>query len=146
MVMLITGSPRSLAEQSVMLLTLHPQFTVERSVGRYVWTGTLQPSALSDVYTMRIAYSLGQAPIVDVVAPVLQRRYGEAIPHTYADGSLCLFEPGGWTQVDWIATTTIQWSATWLAFYETWHITGEWLGGGDPPVAARSERRRRRRR
>jgi hypothetical protein len=29
-----------------------------------------------------------------------------------------------------IATTIIPWLSLWLYYYEVWHATGEWMGGG----------------
>ncbi|MDE1568249.1 hypothetical protein [Aquabacter sediminis] len=62
----------------------------------------------------------------------------DAIPHLifHAEeptrSGLCLFDPEGreWTPADLIAETTIWWAAEWLAYYELWHMTGEWLAPG----------------
>lgn len=130
--------PRRLnpSQQSAMLLAVHPQFRVVSRGRQYVWSGTLQPTPLATVYTVRIDFALGESPHVVVTDPPLTKRGDEPIPHLYADGHLCLYLPGGWTSREYIATTIVPWTATWLHYYETWHATGEWLGGGEHPVAA----------
>ena len=36
----------------------------------------------------------------------------------------------------WIADTILPWTSLWLYFYELWHATGQWLGGGEHPGEA----------
>ena len=117
-----------------MLLTLHPQFRVVSRGREYAWSGTIQPSSIGDVYTIRVSFALGDSPRVFVTDPPLRPRGEEPIPHRYADGRLCLYLPGEWTSRQYIATTIVPWTATWLYYYEAWHATGEWLGGGVHPV------------
>ena len=103
---------------------------------RMVWTGQLQPTVVSDAYTTRIIYTRQLLqPRIFVVTPQLCERHGEAIPHTYADGRLCLWHPAynEWQSRYWIAETIIGWTSLWLFFYELWHACGEWLGGGEHP-------------
>ncbi len=77
-------------------------------------------------------------PYVMVDDPPLAPRPGGTfaeIPHLifHAEeptrSGLCLFDPEGreWSPADLIAETTIYWAAEWLAYYELWHMTGEWL-------------------
>jgi len=117
-----------------MLLSLHPQFKVVARGRRYVWRGTLQPMPMSDIYKVCMSFELSEPPRVVVVDPPLRKRGGEAIPHLYADGHLCLYTPGGWSSRDYIASTIVPWTATWLFYYEMWHATGEWLGEGEHPA------------
>ena len=39
------------------------------------------------------------------------------------------------------AETIVPWACLWLYYYEVWHATGEWLGGGLHPSARRPRRR-----
>lgn len=118
-----------------MLLTVHPQFRLASRGGRFVWRGTLRPTPMSAIYTVRLEYTFGLFPQVFVVDPPLRTRGDDPIPHRYGSGALCLYTPGGWSSRDYIATTIIPWTALWLYYYELWHITGEWLGGGEHPGA-----------
>lgn len=71
-----------------------------------------------------------------VLEPSLKVREGEdAVPHMYGQERLCLFLPESqeWQPADPIALTIIPWASLWLFFYEVWHATGEWLGGGVHP-------------
>lgn len=63
------------------------------------------------------------------------RSASESIPHLYRDGSLCLFYPPGeeWHPSRHVSRTTIPWTVLWLVYYETWHATGTWFGGGLHP-------------
>ena len=42
-----------------------------------------------------------------------------------------------WRPDQKISEFIIPWIAVWLYFYEVWHITGEWLGGGHEPEGAK---------
>ena len=68
-----------------------------------------------------------------MVSPQLEPRDGESIPHVFGDGTLCLFrfKYHEWNATMSIAETMIPWTALWLYYYEIWHATGEWLGGGE---------------
>ncbi len=128
--------PRRLrpAQQSAMIMARWPGFQLLRRGRRYVWEGTLKPTALSSVYTIRISCADWDQSRVFVMDPLLQRRAEADIPHRYADGSLCLNIPGPWSREQYIADTLIPWASLWLHHYETWRITGEWLGGGEHPA------------
>ena len=106
--------------------------------GILIWTGPLRPKA--QVYAVSIIRKPGAMtlPYVTVDNPPLTPRPGGTfaeIPHLIFYGEkpersgLCLFDPEGreWTPADLIATTTVPWTAEWLAYYELWHLTGEWL-------------------
>lgn len=100
------------------------------------WRGSLCPTTMSATYTVHIDYSLELSqPEVRVVEPALRNRGDVPPPHVYREGFLCLFftPADEWTHSMFIARTTIPWTATWLYFYEMWHATGEWLGGGEHP-------------
>ncbi len=116
-----------------------PQFRYSWHRGVAIWRGPLRPSALSAEYMVRITYKLGFTPSVDVLDPELSSRVpGEKIPHTYPEDRLCLYLPraNDWSARDLIADTIVPWTSVWLFFYEVWHATGEWLGGGEHPNAS----------
>ena len=96
------------------------------------WTATLRPSPFSRDYTVRISYTRGRFPRVEVL-PRPPSRPGEPLPHVYGDGSLCLHRVGEWSPDMLIADTIVPWACEWLIHYEIWLATGEWHGGGEEP-------------
>lgn len=99
----------------------------------------LQPTEESAQYTIKIV-SKPWSPIVNlfVVEPeisLVAKRKEANIPHTYKDGSLCLYLPekNEWTYYDSWAETLVPWASLWLYFFELWLATGKWLGGGVHP-------------
>lgn len=99
-----------------------------------VWKGCLQPAPLSDIYTVSLHFRFGGSPEVRVLTPELQPREGaNGLPHIYPDGSLCLNINGEWHAGMLLAETAIPWASSWLYFYEVWHATGLWRGGGTHP-------------
>jgi hypothetical protein len=108
--------------------------------------GPLCPGRLCDTYQIAVSYAGGKAPEVRVLHPALRRRHDdEPIPHMYDQEHLCLFLPnaGEWEPESLIATTIVPWTSLWLYFYEVWHATGEWLGGGVEPAKTRPIRKER---
>ena len=120
----------TLAEQAVVLRERFPDSTIELTPKRLRWTGRIQPTVLSRTYVVRITYARDLVPQVRVLDPPLRGRPGERLPHVYRGPLLCLHLPGEWTDEMHLATTTIPWASAWLAFYEIWLATGNWLGGG----------------
>lgn len=123
----------------------HPFFDLRLKYGAAVWQGGLTPTALSDTYRVRIGYRSGTSPEVSVIEPRLRRRdETEPIPHTYIGDYLCLYRPKyrEWLPTLFIADTIVPWTSLWLYYYEVWHATGEWLGGGEHPVERRREKGR----
>lgn len=113
-----------------------PSFVLKWKRGIATWTGILQPTPASDRYTVKIQYSLSDVPNVWVISPqLLERPTGEKIPHVYGGNRLCLYLPGSgeWERTKLIAETIVPWASLWLYYYELWHATGEWLGGGIHP-------------
>ena len=103
-----------------------------------VWHGRLQPTAASKCYLTRITCSRQRpTPLVFIVSPGLTKPNCEPIPHRYGDGSLCLWQPAyrEWQPTYWMTDTVLGWASLWLFFYELWHASGEWLGGGEHPAA-----------
>jgi hypothetical protein len=118
-----------------------------------LWEGVLRPQ--KQRYTVRIAYSVPHAleaftisaiqPRVQVLDPLLElhEEFEEGpLPHVYWHSAdlelpfLCLFDPynGEWSPGDFLAETTVPWTARYLYFYEGWLLTGRWLGGGRHPT------------
>lgn len=125
-----------LHEQAAHLRLYWPDFRSRVVRGTLVSTGELRPSLLSATYTVNIRQRGGDSPEVRVLKPELRRRpNGEKIPHMYSQERLCLFLPGSreWRPHNPIALTVLPWASMWLYFYELWHATGEWLGGGVHP-------------
>ena len=124
-------------EQQILSMRKHfPNFSVMKQKGSVIWTGHLQPTPTSETYKVMIAYDLKEWPKVWVLSPELVRRVdAEKIPHTYPVNRLCLYLPKAreWTKDMLISKTVIPWAALWLYYYELWHATGEWLGGGVHP-------------
>jgi hypothetical protein len=78
--------------------------------GRLVWMGLLQPTPLSRGYRVEFAYAPQREPRVRVLES-LATREGRSLPHVFSDGTLCLHEPGKWTDGMSIADTTVPWTA-----------------------------------
>src|SRR5207253_5342448 len=94
----------TLAQQIGRMSKHHGQFRVGFNRKGVYWRGPLQPSALSETYTLRIEYTPGARPRIQVVEPKLESNpKNEPIPHTFSDASLCLHLPGGWTADTFIA-------------------------------------------
>lgn len=99
--------------------------------GGVEWSGTLQPTAESPHYRLRVLHEPNRVPRVWVVSP--QPR--PDVPHRYPDKhSLCLYWPKEWrwTPRESLADTIIPWAAFWLYYYELWLVSGEWLGPTSP--------------
>jgi hypothetical protein len=39
----------------------------------------------------------------------------------------------------YIHESIVPWTSLWLYYYEIWHATGEWLGGGHDPAAEKND-------
>jgi hypothetical protein len=127
---------RTLIQQLALLerLPVTTSVTIER--GRLSWTGELQPSPLSDIYTVHISYVAGEkAPTVTVPRPELRAAGVESLPHVYTGDHLCLYYPWQWTNDKLITRTIIPWASEWLLHYEIWKATSTWHGGGHEPAA-----------
>jgi len=121
-------------QQQQRMTAKHPQFKLlelKPQVG--LWQGLVQPTPLSDIYTIRIRYEKYKGPQVLVIKPALRLREGSvSIPHTYVGNRLCLYYPDydEWSSDKYLAETIVPWISLWLFYYETWLATGQWLGGG----------------
>lgn len=129
--------PLTMAQQAWKMHSRWPGFLFKpESTAASMWTGDLQPTALSDTYKIQVRYVLGFNPKIRVLSPALRTVSDEErIPHRYPDGSLCLYQPayGEWSSQRFISDTIIPWASLWLAHYEYWLSTGKWHGGGEHP-------------
>ena len=127
----------SAGEQYARMRILLPDFDcVTRSGKQLVAEGNVQPTALSVTYRVRIEYRGCKPPDVWVLSPPLvPREPGGRIPHMFRQERLCLYLPntGQWSGDMVLAKVIVPWIALWLCYYEMWHATGEWLGGGHEP-------------
>ena len=99
--------------------------------------GFLRPTSRSVAYEFVLKYNLEESPKTKIISPVLMKNSkGEEIPHLYPGENLCLYQPkyGEFSRTDFLCDTIIPWTSLWLYYYEVWHLTDEWLGGGEHPV------------
>lgn len=106
--------------------------------GELIWNFDVQPNPLCRVYRLQIRFKRLGAPSVIVLNPNLGELAGNRrLPHVYssAPARLCLHFPQNeeWTLQKSIADTIVPWSYLWLAYFEHWLATDEWLGGGKHP-------------
>jgi hypothetical protein len=121
------------AQQRYQMSVHYPEFKFRLEGRATKWRGTVQPTALSDIYLVDIAYRMKKRPRIIVLRPKLQAgRDGTRAPHTYGENEPCLYYPiaGDWHAGKSIATSIVPWISMWLFFYEYWQVTGTWLGGG----------------
>jgi hypothetical protein len=127
--------PLTLDLQKYHMQRLWPQFTAATNRGnRASWTGTLQPTAMSNTYTVEFAYTARWRPEIRVLSPELRVRLGcSRLPHVFREGTLCVHTAWEWRGDLIIAQTIVPWTSTWLYFYEKWYQTGYWCGEGTHP-------------
>ena len=126
----------SIPQQLATLRRDYPQFKSKITRNKLVVTGKLQPTARSPLYSFLLQYSLSKKPSIRIVSPRLVRNeQNEIIPHMYSQKYLCLYQPKyrEFQQFDSLSKTVIPWTSLWLYYYELWHLTGKWLGGGEHP-------------
>lgn len=123
-----------------------PAFRTRVEGAWLISTGEVQPAALGAAYQVEIRYRVGQRPEVRVLSPQLVCREGETkIPHMYGQECLCLYYPPAaeWTGENSLGHALIPWISLWLYYFELWHATGEWLGGGIEPIEKETIRNER---
>jgi len=101
---------------------------------KVTWRGPLRHSAPGIEYEILIEYACPQRVSARVCNPPLVGREGQATPHLYRDGSLCLNMAHEWSPQMLIADTIVPWISHWLFRYEIWLATGSWEGGGELPA------------
>jgi len=121
----------TIAVQAANLKRMFPdsQVNLNHGVG-LTWVGQLQPTPLSEKYTVQIKYRINKRPQVTVVEPKLQARNGDRLPHVFTGNELCLFRYAyyEWDATKIIADTIVPWASLWLFHYEIWRATGIWCG------------------
>jgi hypothetical protein len=124
-------SGRTIAQQLGRMSTSYPSFRGSLTRNSIRWTGMLQPTPMSETYSVQIDYPFHRRPKVWVIWPKLfESETKEKIPHTFSDGSVCLHLHSDWTPRMFVAETIIPWLSLWLYHYEVWRATGTWHGGG----------------
>lgn len=124
-------------EQAARLRMAFPGFSTRVRGAWLTAEGVIQPTPLNDAYRVQFRYAVGEPPEIRVLSPALICREGEArIPHMYDQERLCLYLPGAgqWSGELSLGHAFVPWTALWLYYYELWHATGEWLGGGVEPT------------
>lgn len=125
---------KSISQQIAALRVKYPHFisSFDSHTGLII-KGTLQPTARSDVYHFEMKYSINSSPELKITSPqLIKNSKGDSIPHLYSGMKLCLYYPKyrEFKRTDYLCDTIIPWASLWLYYYEVWHLTGEWLGGG----------------
>jgi hypothetical protein len=129
----------SLPKQAFALRASFPNAKLELSPHRLLWHGAITPTALSRTYDVSINFSPPRYPTVRVLAPALQDRPGESIPHLFSNGSLCLHLDDEWSSAMLLVHTIVPWTSEWLFNYEIWLATGTWNGGGEWPPRGKAK-------
>jgi len=130
----------SFRKQYASIKKAFPGFDVTWKNNIMVIVGNIKPTVLSRIYTVQIWYgeiNKKYIPKVTILNPKLEKNSkGEKIPHMYSEERLCLYFPKykEFTSGKYISKTIIPWISLWLYYYEIWHITGKWLGGGIHPT------------
>jgi len=109
--------------------------SVTIKASRLSWRGVVQPTPLSQTYTLQLTYGGSDTkPVVKVLEPELRDEGVDHLPHVFPGDRLCLCYPWEWNAGRLIAWTIIPWSAEWLVHFEIFQATGEWRGGGHEPA------------
>lgn len=128
---------KTIAEQVASMRSRYPEFkTYFTSHGNMKVVGALRPTSRSNSYNFVLKYNLIDNPKTKIISPVLKKNSNdEDIPHLYPGENLCLYQPQycEFRRTDLLCDTIIPWTSLWLYYYEIWHLTGEWLGGGEHP-------------
>lgn len=123
----------SIAVQYARMKKDYPQFKISMARNSLSIKGDLKPTPRSRSYHFKLKYSIGNRPRIKITNPELKRNFNnDRIPHVYAGNELCLYYPKyrEFNSKYLISEYIIPWISLWLYYYEVWHITGEWLGGG----------------
>jgi len=127
---------KSIVQQVNAIRTKYPTWKVSFNSFELKALGILQPTSRSEAYTVEIKFHILKPIQVRVISPILSKNEkGENIPHMYSQENLCLYMPkyDEFTRKMYISDTIIPWISLWLYYYEIWHTTNEWLGGGEHP-------------
>lgn len=127
----------NISVQKLNLEKTFPHFScsLSRNRGKATLTviGEIHPTPLSKKYKFKIVYISKNTPEITILTPKLLSISNEIpIPHVFPGNKLCLYYKD-WDSSKLISTYIIPWISEWLYYYEVWHATGEWLGGGIHP-------------
>ena len=115
----------------------YPQFKKSMVKNSLFVEGDIKPTPRSITYHFKLRYYVGKRPKIKIIKPELKRNFkNERIPHVYSGNELCLYYPKyeEFSSRYKVSEYIIPWISLWLYYYEIWHITGEWLGGGIHPT------------
>jgi hypothetical protein len=137
---LIPRTRVGLREQAGHLRLRWPKFETRIDGNRLISRGVIQPTSIHAAYFVRIEFAPGGVPKIFIESPLLvAREEGARVPHTYKDGSLCMFHPREWASDRILALTIVPWTFRWLHVYEAWRISGEWDAVGIHPTNVAKE-------
>ena len=126
----------SIANQFAKIKSEYPQFKSSIVKDVLFVKGVIKPTPRSVDYRFKLQYRVGNRPKIKITNPELKRNSkNEKIPHVYTENEICLYYPN-YKEFDsnhFVADYIIPWISLWLYYYEIWHLTGEWLGGGMHP-------------
>lgn len=125
---------KTIVQQVNAIRVKYPYWKVSFDSYQLKAVGSLQPTPRSETYTIEIKYHILKPIQIRVLNPVLvKNKKGEKMPHMYSQETLCLFMPkyAEFTRKMYISDTIIPWTSLWLYYYEVWHATDKWLGGGE---------------
>ncbi len=129
----------SLPMQMALLKKEYPTATCEYKKNTLYWRAKVTPSSLSRNYQVSVIYKNGKAPHIFVHLEDLESEKIKYVPHCYERDQekkkvkICLYMHNEFSSKKYLSETIIPWISEWLFFYETWQVTGEWLGGGEHP-------------
>jgi hypothetical protein len=126
----------SIADQYARLKRDYPQFKTLLIRETINVKGTICPTPRSNTYNFKLNFKIGERPQIKITRPELKRNFkNDKIPHVYAGNELCLYYPKyrEFSSKQPISDYIIPWISLWLYYYEIWHATGEWIGGGFHP-------------
>jgi len=134
------GKILTISEQLREIKFSYPKFNSRFRINEIIIEGDARPTPRSLNYSFKLEYSIKGGPRVYILSPPLIRNgKNEKIPHMYEQKRLCLYFPKyqEFTSRKYLAETIIPWISLWLYYYETWHQTGKWLGGGIHPTKSK---------
>lgn len=130
------NNKKTISQQLASLKARYRNFKSKIKRNTIIVNGQIRPTSRSEEYSFVLEYTLNSQPKIKITSPKLIRNdKGEKIPHMYNQKHLCLYRPkyNEFTSSDFLSETIVPWIALWLYYYEQWHITGIWLGGGEHP-------------
>jgi len=125
---------KTLAQQFGRMKSSFKEFSTSIANNTLHVSGSVRPTARSNIYIFSLTYKLNKHPKIKIISPAIIRNdKDEEIPHMYSQEFLCLYQPKyrQFRDCEYLSETLIPWISLWLYYYEKWHITGDWHGGGE---------------